>query len=756
MPRDAVVDAAQRQITEFLRPIGRSITDHYTRVIQNQIERQAREWIDTGYASIADYFTLNEPSYVESANGAKRQRVDAPSTSQEIPVELVDLEEAVNTFLETINEEDEDEPEQQEAPQQAAATDSPILRERLMAGRNEPAATEAPAEPAGDVDMAELSVGGGSGGYNTGASGGGQQQDGGRPLFPDGPFVGKNKCTKTFTKVFYLKLYANGMQEFIAEDGVPMRVMGWQTVIPYQALSSYMTAQEYLSIVRNYGYAKIKHAAFQLEFCDIRTPFGVNLTEVAEANGNLQFEIQEFHGLEKMLPFQTVETNYPISTINDVKPLNNFSNWINKLYGSKPFSQDSTVRQKTDWPAEMYQRGLDMRPMWQFSPSNVAAREVGTGSMFRSYNQHITALPFGKHATRRVNTNVAKVGGVYFNRVYSPKNGIITAAPTAFDTKYEQYKPGRFTRINQPIKMDDMNARNPYPYQDPSKPQYTSNWFQDAINAITSFSANTEVVSKVDGVIGQNVKYIDDNTYSNMALRVCSTVNVPNPPLAEARIAGVDVQTTGTCGPSATQNNLDIRREGIETPRIVDLFNFPEANLLTGVNHSDKTVLRDISPVREKATNNVRDVDGYGYSNDIEFYSRATLENYSVWTSRNQPPIHHMPSWLIGIVPKTTGPQDTSDIVHATATFLCKTAITIDCSEDSLLTTNFSYNYDVNQWQDPILAAEGTDVPNYLYNGKWQHNETDVFLREDKAHTLDYARAAKMGFVRFDNTEPTL
>lgn len=634
--------------------------------------------------------------------------------------------------------------------------EGPILRAALEGKMSHSPPADEPAEMQGEV--MEMPATGGSGGFSTGASGGGQQENGGMPMFPDGVFTGPNKTTKIFTKTFYLKIYANGLTEYIDSTTGARRVLGWQTVIPYQALSSYMTAEEYLSIIRDGSYGKIKWAGFQLEFQDIRTPFGTNVATVAEANGNLQFELQEFHGIERFMPFETVETDYsdspnPIT----ITPFNSFENWIKKLYGDQPFSQDETPRTKRQWPAEMYQRGLDMRPLWQFSPP-ADKKLTGTGTMLRPYNAHVTSLPFGKWVSRRVNTNTGKVTGVYFNKVYKPKNGIISAASSIYDVGSEHLNKDRFTRINQPIRMNDINSRNPVPYNDPSKPQYTSDWFPTTVQVVTSLIPILEPTVKITNITYDNVWTSDDGSYPTDAMVNCATNN--DGTSSQYGFAVFPQQLPCTL-PSFTPFHYK-RGEDPEIPqpwRLHEIYNMVQKTFCNAVQTQSTSYMTDVTVNTAQVATGENDVVGYGYQNDINYYTRATLENYSVWTSRNQPPIHEMPSWMIGIVPKTTGPLSANDdIVNATATFLCKTAIEIEVEDHPCVTTNFAYDYTNERFMDPLVdkARSEGKLGTYLYGGKWRHNEKDVFIRENKNWALDYARAGKMGFYRYDNTDPTL
>nr|WQF02844.1 MAG: structural protein [Bee densovirus 1] len=728
-----------------LGAIGNNIRQHATHTIVSGAEqlqqhiiseatRVGNEWFDSGYNHLADFFSSFNPNadqpVDEAAPPAKRQRTDGGGPSGD--------------------------PEPgPSGTQQQAAPDAPILRNLLTAPQQM-------AAPAGDVEMQQApaetaaSTAGGGGGFSSGASGGGQQEDGGMPLFPEGRFTGPNRQTKIFTKVFYLKIYANGLLETISEDG-QRRVLGWQTVIPYQALSSYMTAEEYLSCIREGSYGKIKEARFQLEFQDIRTPFGANTTDTAEANGNLQFEIQEFRGLEEMMPFQTVITDFPTTDDTKLKSFDNFGPWIKKLYGDQPFSQDIEPRTKTQWPAEMYQRGLDMRPLWQFSPAGTGFKEPGTGILFRDYNQHVTSLPFGKYVTRRVNTNVSKVNGVYFNQIYKPKNGLITAAPTVYDLKREQKKVGRYTRINQPQRMSDKKSINDTPYQDPSQVQYATDWLSQLVQVVTDVQPTISQINGINSVNNTNIWEADGRARRGMA--TCSYVDDET----ERRmfVAGVP---TDTAPPTCSSANLATHyyrgpEVGSDNPGLRDIYDIAARTVVSSVTQNQYNVVSALNETKGPVNEVFNDSVGYGYANDIDYYTRATLENYSVWTSRNQPPIHAMPSWMIGIVPKTIGPKGgQDDIVNATATFLCKTAIEIELEDAPCVTTNFAFDYDAGRYMDPIidLARTQNEIGRYLYGGKWRHNERDVFIREPKLWAMDYARAAKMGFVDYPKTQPTL
>lgn len=560
----------------------------------------------------------------------------------------------------------------------------------------------------------------GSGGGNSSSGGGGML--GGNHMFPPKmPLKHMNKYTKTFTKHFYFKIYANDWS--VIPDTSGTRVQGFMTYIPYQALCMYLAPEEYMKLVRDSNYCKIKEAKCQVEFKAVRTPFMANSTDTAEANGNLQFEIQRFDGLEKMLPFQ----------VNDVPGRNgdpvsakSYAELIQRLYGYTAFGRMPTAAAAARLPATMRERGLSWRPSWQFSFGN-AAQNTGTGSTYRDVNKEISSLPIGEYITDRLNTNQCKMGeGYCFNKVVRPKNGIISTASSAFSTARQD--ANATTRINMKQRMRDPAPLTANPTS--NDPQYA------AIYPIVSTTSDglTVDASPIAGILIQP------------SLTALQTINV----------SGV----SGTSNYVAT--SIDETPPGT-TPvtfgRQYDLSAQPVGSFLSGAN-TVSGALNDTT-----TTDNF----GYGYNNDMAWYTLADLENYSMFTSRNEIPIHHLPSFMIGAVPKTN--MDNS-IVNATMEFEVTTAIEIECSD--LDPTYINCAYDVlgesiaapytaqtrnppQSWIDSGFTPTAADPQNgRLFGGKWQHNELDVTLRDPKFWNNQYGRAGKPLFELIPNATPNL
>lgn len=570
---------------------------------------------------------------------------------------------------------------------------------------------------------------GGGGGGNSSSGGGGAL--GGNHMFPPKmPLKHMNKYTKTFTKHFYFKIYANDWS--VTPDSTGTRVQGFMTYIPYQALCMYLAPEEYMKLVRDSNYCKIKEAKCQVEFKAVRTPFMANSTDTAEANGNLQFEIQRFDGLEKMLPFQ----------VNDVPGRNgtpisakSYAELIQRLYGYTAFGRLPTAAATARLPATMRERGLSWRPSWQFS-FGASFQNTGTGSTYRDVNKEISSLPIGEYITDRLNTNQCKMGeGYCFNKVVRPKNGIITSASSAFSTARQE--PAATTRINMKQRMRDPAPLTANPL--PNDPQY---------------AAIYPIVSTTTG----GLSIADPNKLTGSLI----------PPSGSAAPLNAKAQFNISTGTSSDPY-YPVASSGAINPPPAPPLNFSDVWNTTPV--EERNFITDTSTITGSLSDSTTtDNFGYGYNNDMSWYALADLENYSMFTSRNEIPIHHMPSFMIGAVPKTN--MDNS-IVNATMEFEVTTAIEIECSDLDPTYINCAYDvlgesvaapYTAEATRNPPQTwidsgfAPGTNDPNNgrLFGGKWQHNELDVMLRDPKFWNNQYGRAGKPLFELIPNATPNL
>ena len=522
-----------------------------------------------------------------------------------------------------------------------------------------------------------------------GSDGGGMGNGRGSAIFPSGMSLkGINSHTKTFTKKFYFKIYANDWVRSVAGTGsnAVTTLTHFATIIPYQALCMYLSPQEYMEVVRGSHYCRIVDTKLELKFKAIRTPFDANSTDAAEANGNLQFEIQRWDGLEHMLPFQVVDLEGR-GTDSPVKHTS-YAELIERLYGRQAFAHGGDAA-NFKWPATMRERGLSWRPIWKFSPNgqnNIPTVKVG---MYREVNQYISSLPVGEYITDSMNTNVAKMSeGYCFNKVYKPVNGLISFNATA---AYVADKDVGRTRINNKIRYEDaVQGRDTQPALGDA--QYRS-------------------------LFGSNVGSV-----------VASDLSQATAP------ASNDV---GNSGGLARTSQAPVQLPG---QTLLNL-NFIRNDQQDGV----------WNKVRQVNVPNASSVDGYGYgyNNEMQYYTIANLENYVFFNANRDAPIKHMPSMMIGIVPKT---NIDNTIVNATAEFECTTSITISCDDTHPTYMNCSYSGGYDGYPAGYMDDYFNDQS--LYGGRWQHNEINVALRDNKYWAGDYGIAGKPLFRVYDPTAP--
>jgi len=534
------------------------------------------------------------------------------------------------------------------------------------------------------------------------SSGGGSR---GMHIFsPNRPMKQLHTSKHTYTKHFYFKIYANDWQTYVTSTGTPEQqtdIVGFMSWIPWQALCMYLSPNEYMRIVRDCSYAKVVDSKFQLEFKAVRTPFDTNSTDQAEANGNLQFEINRWDGLEKMLPFETVDVPFG----GTPERYSTHIELITRLYGEGAFSQRPAAA-STAWPATMRERGLTYRPSWRFGASG---NQTAFGTMYRDVNRAICALPVGEYVTERLNTNAVKMGeGYCFNRTYKPKNGIIASASTAYSAPRNS-QPTSSTRINIKERMKD---------------SATAPANQDAAQYEALFPNFTSALGEASHIDPENFR-------SQSALQVGDGGS-----FIKSAASGVEFEGSGY------PLNMKFGINGATTDRNY-VWN-------TAAGFTQEPVITSASVDKDNV--------GYGYNNFMAWYAMADLENYSMFTSRNDPPIHHMPSMLIGAVPKT---NKDNTIVNATLEFECTTSITIEsqCVDPTYIQSTYVQVPEAGYalgFVDSYNFPNTTDGYNYLFGGKWMHNETDVMLRDPKYWNHNYARAGKPLFEPLPENTPTL
>lgn len=569
------------------------------------------------------------------------------------------------------------------------------------------------------------------------SAGGGHSsgKQGARIFHPNKPLKLQNKHKHVYTKSFFFKIYANDWMRFATPTNDGMDIVGFMTNIPYQALCMYISPSEYLELIRNSSYSKILHADFELEFKAVRTPFDANSIDQSEANGNLQFELKRWDGLEQMMPFTTVDLEGAEPTT--FTKVNSYSELITRLYGVS--LQQGPVA-NTTWPATMRERGLSWRPLWNFS--NTAANTSG-GTMYLNLNTITSSLPINEFATEQINTNVAKMGeGYCFCKSYKPKNGIITMASSIYNTNNVTRWPAR-TQVNNKIRYRDNLPTGPGPILNNS-PQYI------AVYPITT--QNTYLTGQIETT---------NAATSNSA----ATITNINP-----QMQSLEFQAVGSCGADSSRYAATTGCIPNSTPSVHfsdfggqtqavwnSAGNIEQISVVTGNNYTPINSITSPTPTNAIATIQ-NDNLWYGYNQELAAYSVRSLENYDAFTSRNEPPIHHMPSMLIGAIPKTN--KDNS-IVKATFEFEVKTRIVVESQHVHPTYTNIAYNAVAEPtipvgYIDPVISAL-PDNTNTLFRTRFQHNEHDVLLGDNlKYWSGSYGLAAKPTFDFLPGTTPML
>lgn len=533
----------------------------------------------------------------------------------------------------------------------------------------------------------------------------------GMPLFSPrsgGSLKPMNKHSLHFTKKFYFKIYANDWMLKINSDGTDC--IGFMTVIPWAELCMYISPDEYLDCIRQSNFAKIKKCGFQLKFKSVRTPFDANTTDAAEANGNLQFELKRFDGLEQVMPFQ-VEDIEPDGTRHQYKTNIEL---IQRLYGLQSLAGLPNNTTVNALPATMRERGLSWRPVWQFSgtPRNTAE----TAGTYLPLNYFTSCIPVGEYETESVNTNSAKMTeGYCFNKVCYPKNGYLTTAPSIYGGwgASNVVNPGQ-TRINTKLRMYDITQPNDVQVS-PNSVQYRD-LFGGGTTTLTGQPQLNKVALEINKVSfdhnPENTRTLDGQTW---------------------------VTRSGTIGPAQMHIN--------------DIWPGTNAGAVDVPAFDSLTVNK--GTLAAETTGNIN-AYGFGYTQAMGNYTTAKIENYNMFTSRNDPPLHHIQSMMIGALPKTN--RDTS-IVKGTFEFECETHCEVEIQNGHGLYYQLAFNSIANDGSvPPSLGYVDSAIeanPDYIYRSRWVNNETDVMLFDDKYWNKSYGLAGKPLFEVLPADVPT-
>lgn len=517
---------------------------------------------------------------------------------------------------------------------------------------------------------------------------------------------GLDKYKRHFTKKFYMKTYANDWT--IQADAQGANIIGFMNVIPYEALCMYISPDEYLCLIRDNHYCKIADTGFEMRLKAVRTPFDANATDMAEANGNLNFEVKRFDGLETLLPFNRVDHDFGASTYNVRK---SYAELITRLYGRGGLAHIATGSTFTgQLPATMRERGLSYFPVWRFNNlQNAVPTNVDNPTTHDNYTPYIplssmiASLPVGEFETDSINTGMIRATeGYCFNKEYKPKNGIIMMAPSAWEASdpYNTAAGPRSIFINQPV-LEKYN-----PGGGNLGGEIESTWSAQFYSLYPSIVGGATVNVVKSSSRATNEANPDGNTSIS-----CPALNeaIPNP-----RHTLAQYFATGNPDP-------------------------PTADVVTSVSLNPQ-------------------FHGYGYAQHMRYYTIANIENYTCWTSRNQNPLHHMTSMAIGAIPKT---NKNETIVNATFEWEITTSCTVECETSHVTYINNALNIYAN---DGALNFNGAEQPaNTIMDGSglnledygalnFNHNETDVGLAYPKSWTGSYGIAAKPNFVDIDTT----
>jgi hypothetical protein len=577
-----------------------------------------------------------------------------------------------------------------------------------------------------DVVDGAASSGGSSGGAGGDALGAAKHD--GQPIIPHGRRGLKplHHYEHTYTKKFYTKIYANDWVTLNPGHDGATNILGFMTVIPWHALCMYISPDEYLDIIRNCSYAKLEETVIQLRLKAVRTPFDANSTDVAEANGNLNFEFKRWDGLEMMLPFKCIDVEGTPASPSYVDINGDYSELIQRLYGNESLAYIRTNSTPVpSLPATMRERGLSWRPQWLLVGNNTAQWNAPNDGIYERIQRYISSIPVGEYETDSVNTNVSRVSeGYCFNKVYRPKNGILSFAPSQFQND----GTAGVSRINTKERFSDTIAKYNGAMQPPitniNTPQYL------ALFPNITTTSNSNILAGTGPLITINsAKTINCDNELNFGIA---------PP---------------TACPTPSQIVCNAADHGI-APAAIN----PTPGTLAGVAALPATInIKSVWPNITNATVNsiasgTADNYGYAYINGMQSYIFANVENYQTFTSRNDPPIHHMESMLLGAIPKTN--KDGS-IVNATFEFEITTMAKVKMQTSHNVYHQLAYfNGNGKTYNGTAISGFANSLSNAaVYGTRWVANETDVALFDNKIWNNVYGLAGKPEFISYPFNE---
>lgn len=523
------------------------------------------------------------------------------------------------------------------------------------------------------------------------SEGSGPDMQAGAPIYPvSRPFKGMNKTTVHFTKTFQFKIY-NSDWQLIADDNGGVNLRGFMNTIPWDRLCMYLSPDEYQSVIKDCHYAKLVETGFQMCYLTTRTPFLANATDPAPANGNLDFSLVRWDGLEQMMPF--TEWDYTEAGQTPIIRLSS-QELIGRLYGIAL----SQLNDANSLGATMQQRGISTYPRWRFQ-SQATMTANGPSSALTphgSLNNLVATLPVFEYKTDQISTLAQK--NYCFNKTHKPKNGVLGFAPSIFTDTYRT--PLGFAQINSKVPLSDSGLRTSNAVAN-NDPQFAQAFNNGAAPTVTVLRAD----AKPRGTIqegGANTPWW------------LMTSDTP--------------QAAGSAKPA---------KLWIRTP--------------AGSTNAFFEGAENVVEVSAASNGTVPPTFGYGSLDTMKYYSVARIENYSLHTSRNDPPIHHLPSMMIGAIPKRNLDNTFIEGIHE---FEIKTHCTVTLDSCHPLYYNLAQvavtepGFTIGQYIDPIVGPLGTPG---IMGARWQNNETDVMLYDNKYAIPAYGRAAKMQFAGFES-----
>lgn len=277
-----------------------------------------------------------------------------------------------------------------------------------------------------DIDMAENI------GAATGAQGSGGGTAPGAPILSIGHMGVHNKMHLKYRQRYRIWLDSYNWEKSITivrpsdtapAGNVDSKFYGYMHIIPWEALTNYLSPDEFTNLQQFTRWAKIKETKFQMRFVNFRNPFLANATTPEFANSMMSADFLVWRDFEQIDPFSVVAGD-------DKHRIVDYGEEIARIWGEQMTKLPASGTTSTyEIPATMGPRANKQRPYWHKRTvyNGVVPDTVPNNGIYFPSDEFSSNKMF-KYACENF-THTAE--NYCINQEHRSKNGLIWQAPSA-------------------------------------------------------------------------------------------------------------------------------------------------------------------------------------------------------------------------------------------------------------------------------------------------------------------------------------